>query len=100
METIAIEQEVITGNPQIDAVIASFLAEHPHARVTEEKVHGIPLIFDNTRRNLEGIVGFTGTAYPTFDHPYDDVPSGYAFHAVHVDTHKERAPYISDEPVA
>lgn len=67
------------------SVIDTFLAEYPNARTSNETVRGFPLIIDETRRNLTETVGCTGVAYPTFDHPYGDMPSGYAFHTVNSD---------------
>ncbi len=64
-------------------VVRQFLNDHPNARIhPTETVRGVPLIIDESRKNLDDIVGFTGIAYPVFAHMYDTVPSEYAFHAV------------------
>jgi hypothetical protein len=80
----------------IDAVIAEFLEEHPDAIVLEETIKGIPLIFDQTREQLDKIVGFTGIAYPMFADLYDTVPSGYTFHAVDVHTQMSASHILSE----
>lgn len=97
-EIDATDSRDLTVSEQIEGVILRFLEKNPHAsRHPTATVRGIPLIIDPTRIKMEGIVGCTGTAYPTFADPRDDVPSGYAFHAVHVDTQREREPYIPAE---
>lgn len=84
-------------NRSTDEVIAAFLAKHPNARASMETVRGgVPLIVDETRRKLDETVGHTGVAYPTFDHPYDDIPSGYAFHAVNSDVQMPHKPLPAD----
>jgi hypothetical protein len=78
-------------------IAQEFLRMHPNARILPgETIKGVPLIIDESRKNLEGIVGFTGIAYPVFNGMYDAVPSGYAFYAVHVDTQISTSHILSE----
>jgi hypothetical protein len=81
----------IPAEDTTDAVVQRFLDTHPHARIhPTESVKGAPLIIDESRRNMSGVVGCTGTAYPVYRDVYDTVPAGYDFHAVHTDTQQPR----------
>jgi hypothetical protein len=94
MEMLRIQQQAgIHLFPEMEShhegtAIDAFLADHSNACLSTETVNGFPLIIDETRKDLSETVGHTGVAYPIFDHPYSDIPSGYAFHAVHSATQK------------